>query len=462
MTKKAKAYNSSNAMHLLIIALCFMVFSLITSSPVQAQFKKQSAAQKNANTFYADIVWFQSQIPDSARLDVFTMIPYQALQFLPAQKGFQSQYSMFITIRDTTGKKVGEKTINRNVSAQTYEQSRGANAEFDYTQQTFTVGKGFYTVFITLRDQSGKSEFQQVLTISIPNFLEQSPSISTYGMSSLLYCSSIEEHSNGKTTVTPHLSTNVADLTDGFFVFFELYHKGTLTDDIISIAYSITDEDGEDTLLKSATVQYNAGRANTQQIYIPIKQVSTLKPGTYKLNVIAREIKKKDSLGKIIAQTVKKLTIEKTVSRLVYQNLDKAIRQLRFVATQAEIDKIQEGSDEENKKLLFEEYWKALDPTPATSRNEAFEEYYGRIDYANANFRSYTEGWMTDMGMVYIIFGQPIQTDKTPRASDGRSYARWIYADQRQFTFVDNSGFDDFRLTTPFPSGMKYRYRGTQ
>ena len=47
--------------------------------------------------------------------------------------------------------------------------------------------------------------------------------------------------------------------------------------------------------------------------------------------------------------------------------------------------------------------------------------YYSRVQRANELFTSYKEGWKTDMGMIYIIFGPPNKVFR----SDGN--LKWVY-----------------------------------
>lgn len=35
------------------------------------------------------------------------------------------------------------------------------------------------------------------------------------------------------------------------------------------------------------------------------------------------------------------------------------------------------------------------------------KKFYRRVEEANEYFTSYKEGWKTDRGMIYVIFGQP-------------------------------------------------------
>ena len=67
--------------------------------------------------------------------------------------------------------------------------------------------------------------------------------------------------------------------------------------------------------------------------------------------------------------------------------------------------------------------------------------FYNRVEYANRYFSSYKEGWKTDRGMIYIVFGLP----STIYRRDGSE--RWIY-DQQPHRESLNFVFD--KETHPF------------
>jgi GWxTD domain-containing protein len=130
---------------------------------------------------------------------------------------------------------------------------------------------------------------------------------------------------------------------------------------------------------------------------------------------------------------------------------------MRYIAKKNGVKKIQ-SSPPEKRREAFLEFWRENDPTPGTEANELMDEYYRRVNYANANFRSFREGWKTDMGMVYIIFGPPSETDRNPFNRFGALYAGrtvkaaelWIYYDlNRQFVFFDEIGNGEFRMVYP-------------
>jgi len=91
-----------------------------------------------------------------------------------------------------------------------------------------------------------------------------------------------------------------------------------------------------------------------------------------------------------------------------------------------------------NKKLAIDRFWLSCGKNPQRSR-ELIRFFYNRALYANINFSSFTEGWNTDRGMIYIIFGPPKAVKKTAKKEE------WIYSDRLnekllifKFNKVDN------------------------
>ena len=108
------------------------------------------------------------------------------------------------------------------------------------------------------------------------------------------------------------------------------------------------------------------------------------------------------------------------------------------------------GKDLEN---IFLKYWEKRDPTPGTSLNELMEEYYIRVNYVNDYFNmSWKEGWETDFGMIYILFGPPDEIQRSNiNSSNTSTYQVWYYNRiNKQFVFKDLNGFGDYRLDRPF------------
>src|SRR5262245_50354664 len=61
----------------------------------------------------------------------------------------------------------------------------------------------------------------------------------------------------------------------------------------------------------------------------------------------------------------------------------------------------------EERDAFIEQFWRRRDTNPGTVENEFKEEHYRRIAYANEKFKSGIDGWETDRGRIYIVYGPP-------------------------------------------------------
>jgi len=140
-------------------------------------------------------------------------------------------------------------------------------------------------------------------------------------------------------------------------------------------------------------------------------------------------------------------------------DLDVAIDELMYVASKDEMDSLRSVAGEQ-KREAFLSFWKKRDPTKETDVNELMQEYYQRIDFANKNFSHYVDGWKTDRGNVYVVFGEPSNIERHPLDIDAKPYEVWTYYDQnRTFVFIDETGFGDYRLRDPIWEQWRGRNR---
>ena len=109
------------------------------------------------------------------------------------------------------------------------------------------------------------------------------------------------------------------------------------------------------------------------------------------------------------------------------------------------------------REQFIEEFWLKRDPTPNTSRNEFKEIYFQRIQTANKFLRGSKAGWLTDRGMIYILFGPPNDVEDYPMGitSEDKPTEIWIYNNlpnkpELRLDFVDYSNTNDYRLITNF------------
>lgn len=75
----------------------------------------------------------------------------------------------------------------------------------------------------------------------------------------------------------------------------------------------------------------------------------------------------------------------------------------RYITTDTEYNKMRNAA---NIKVAFDEYWLARNKKE-TEAKRLISLYYNRMMEANRLFPTTKEGWKTDMGMIFTVFGRP-------------------------------------------------------
>jgi GWxTD domain-containing protein len=91
-----------------------------------------------------------------------------------------------------------------------------------------------------------------------------------------------------------------------------------------------------------------------------------------------------------------------------FSRLESLADPLIYVCTKQEFDRVRAATGE---KKAFDRM--ILNITGNAERARSFmRNYFKRVEWANYYFTSYKEGWKTDRGMIYILFGLPDQLFK--------------------------------------------------
>ncbi len=117
-----------------------------------------------------------------------------------------------------------------------------------------------------------------------------------------------------------------------------------------------------------------------------------------------------------------------------YTRMEDLTAPMVFITTNEEYDQLVAARDE---KAKFDKI--ILDITGDKDRAKNFiRSYFRRIELANQYFTSYKEGWKTDRGMVYLVFGVPTEVSR----NEGNEI--WYYKNfQTRFTFVKSGSVYD-------------------
>jgi GWxTD domain-containing protein len=403
-------------------------------------------AQDDASRIFFDAIPFAAGTLDSTALDIYLAVPYRAVEFERSGATFNARYQARIRVESSAGK-VYDSTFTRTIRTNGQAGNPSDLPGRDFYQERVSLPHGDYTASVELIDLQTNlvsSVRRSVVAIDHGAF--------PFSMSGLLLVGRIREDSTGF-IISPMLTEDVSATGEaGFFLFFEAYNNTADSAFDIEASYKLP----AGTRVASRRFARTIPRGRSQQ-WVRLENLA-LPRGIYAVELKASTAA---DTTRFVASAERNVRIEGGAEGMpiLEDDLDEKIAQLRYVGTQNDIDALRSTEAFAERRRRFAQFWEKLDPTPGTGANEAMAEYYNRIDYANRSFRSYAAGWLTDKGRVYIIYGAPDRVETDPFRTDGRVTETWHYYSRSiRLHFFDESGFGDFRLSTPLPPGEKYRY----
>jgi GWxTD domain-containing protein len=99
------------------------------------------------------------------------------------------------------------------------------------------------------------------------------------------------------------------------------------------------------------------------------------------------------------------------------------IPMLRFITTRQEFDELMAQA---NKKKAIDDFWLKNGGNNERAKS-ILKTYYSRAQEANLYFTSYCEGWKSDRGLIYTIFGQPNTLYKQENTET------WVYGEDASY-----------------------------
>ncbi len=135
----------------------------------------------------------------------------------------------------------------------------------------------------------------------------------------------------------------------------------------------------------------------------------------------------------------------------------------QYIMYGEERDVFMQLTNDRERDIFIETFWKQRDPTPGTPQNEYKDEHLARFAYANKWFSRGTSrpGWMTDMGRIYIILGEPVSKDRYPSNIGLYPCEIWSYygdpakglPNHFALIFFQRQGVGEYKLYDPVSDG---------
>ena len=428
-----------------LVILIVMLILFWVCLPVWAQTDFGVEGGFGDRYFFVDCASFREDRGERYEVEICYKIYNPKLTFVKSKGGFSASYELNLGILHKGGEQVASKSIDNNYSVSSYDNSVSSE-EYLVGISRFSLYSGEYTLVAKLVDHNSRRTTTLKKNFVMPSRLKKGTVISD-----ILISTSAQQDSSendfvklGKSLI-PSVSNILGENDSTMFAYFEVYpdpRKPRPCFLVYRISGSKQVKSEEKDSLKIA-----------QKMLAQIKrfEVQELLAGDYVLSISAYS-----DNGKLLAESGRNFRIEWSPLSLLRRDYDEAIRQLKYIAEEEEMDRL-EKVEPQDREQAWSDFWKSKDPTPDTQDNEMKDEYYKRLNYANVNFGIYgKEGWETDMGMVYITYGYPDEMEKHyfDRETDQAhgEYMIWYYfrlRPERRFLFKDY-GYGEYRLEYPY------------
>jgi len=369
--------------------------------------------------FLLDATTVYSVAHGNQRLRIYWEVPYRELLFVRVDSGYSASLEITFIAYDESENQVAGDSWRKSYIVPSYESTLLQTGRFRDIFHLH-VPEGIYKAKVAIRDLYSANSGMRIMEISVPQI-----DVERVALSELLF------KKDGIPTLTQKFN-----LQSKITVVHEIYNLHGLS------GYTVS------AFIESAGTDRTPGEIQPVETdSVATKKweldVSHLTAGDYQLFIHLN-----GGSGELVDEKSKSFTIEISPF-LEDHSFGEMLSQLQYIASAEEMRRLREASPEE-REGEWNSFWQEKDPIPSTETNELKEEYYRRIEYANTHYGGIQQGWQTDRGKAYIIYGPPDEIERHPYELDSMPYQIWYYySEGRKLIFVDEHGIGDYRLILP-------------
>ncbi len=348
------------------------------------------------------------------RIEINYSIRYNELQFVRGDSAYLSVFQVGAFL-EKKGQITASISIYDTLIIPDYSITNSTSYHFGNID--LLSSPGCYNMEIFFEDKNTKKRYSKREKIRLPDYKKGESQLSD-----IVFLKSVAD------TVYPLLAPNIDPTDTGNYIYFECYPKEKTDSVSLDICISRRGKRGDcekKSFPTSAVIR----------VYHSLT-LSTPSSGEY--TVSARKGDEKTSRDFYIYLSPEKELLLDT---------KKAVSKLSLIASSTELDSIRNARTDKEKLSLWENFWRRRDPSPGTVENEARDEYYRRIRWANEHLSGLLPGWTSDRGQTYILYGEPDEIEAHPFELNSKPYEVWYYYQlDKEFIFVDKTGFGDYIL----------------
>ena len=412
--------------------LLILISLIIFIENINAQNRSRSKKKELIRQYTFTALSVADSKSDSIRILSYLVVPNNVLKFIKKSNVFESSYQAKITIKKKKGAQLGRKSWSNTLKTEDYLESTSDKISTIHFYE-FKVPPDDYIVSSELFDKD--SNESGIINREIKHKKQNSKV--------LLYKPFLIDSFDGNWGLGSNEIPIISNIIGKKSVKPTIFLSGRVDTGLYKINITINSTNKKELWDQSFEV-------NTKENYF-VQRIAIPE------DVINKGLRKKIYVTLEQAKAKKKETLIFGVTRDGFSksisSFNQAILAMRYILVDDEYKKMRRSKPEKQEEL-FLKYWKDRDPSPDTKKNELQDEYFARVAYANNAFKGSTDGWRTQMGEIYIKFGRPDDIEEYSDPYTRYYQQRWhYYRINKYFDFVDESGFGDYRLTSPLYGG---------
>ncbi len=380
------------------------------------------------------------QDPEKSYLEVYYKIPHSELHFFKRDNTYKAKFDLSIVLYDQRGAQV---TGDRWEQLVVIDDLSEASISYSYSQIRFLVEPDEYKIKIKLEDLHNKKKGTAETNVNIKPFPASQFDLGQIQFSENIIVDSTESAytKHQFLHITPNTTRTFGENQTDFYFYTELY-SNIENFGLYQIQYQLIDSKDSVMISRQETLEVN----KPVTPYVGSEDIAKFEQEPYKLILIAENLASNDSVS-----TKKEFSV--IWSPVAWgTDYQETFNQILYIATSEELKafkKLKEAPEKERTEFMVE-FWAKRDPVPRTPQNEFMIEHYRRFKYVNEAFGSAIPGWRTDMGRIFIKFGEPDEIERQPFSFNSRPYEIWHYYQcGYRFVFVDETGYGRYNLVSP-------------
>lgn len=388
--------------------------------------------------FNFDYAVFQDENGKSI-LEIYYSIDQNSLMYIKSNDNFEAAAIIDLTIEDITLNKILFSNIYKTPSVVSDTSDKKLNQKI-VGQINYSLSSGNYRMKIVGTDfnDSVKKDIYE------KDILIENKEPGKIRISDIELSTSIKKAQNDKSIfykntleVVPNPSCLFGMNLNELFYYFEIYEltSGNISDEFY-INYKVSNLNNEQIISHTKKVKrVGESKADYGKILI-----DSLKRGSYIFQVAVTDssrnvniVKEKkffifSNLSSAVTTKEQNEFLKSEYAAMTEKELDNEYEKMIYILSDEDIKRYEMLKLLNDKRKFLYAFWKSKDLNPNKPILKYKQEYFKRIDEANRMFKeAYNEGWKTDRGRIFIIYGKPDDIDNHPFQAGTKSYQVWTY-----------------------------------